>query len=171
MELDQVIKERYSVRQYSPKKVEREKLDELLRISQMAPTAANRQPVRVIVVQEEQGLDKVAKAARVYRAPLVLIVCADRDAAWVREFDHKNHLDIDASILTDHMMLKATDLGLGSVWICRFDPEVIRAEFRLPASWEPVNLLALGYPAAESAPSKMHTDRRKLEEYVYYETV
>ena len=61
-----------------------------------------------------------------------VIVCADHGKAWVRPFDKKQTTDIDASILTDHMMLQATELGLGSVWICYFKPDVIRRESGRP---------------------------------------
>lgn len=169
MELNTVMETRYSVRKYMDKKVEKEKIDELLRVSRLAPSAANRQPVRVIVVQEESGLNKIAKATKSYQVPLAFIVCAEKDTAWVREYDGKNHMDIDASIMTDHMMLKATDLGLGSVWICRFDPEIIRREFEIPDHIEPVNILAVGYPDETSTPSQKHVSRRSLEEYVFYE--
>ena len=91
-----------------------------------APTAANLQPVRLLVIQEEEGLEKLSKAANVYHAPLVIVVCADHDKARVRPFDQKQTCDIDASILTDHMMLQAADLGFGSVWICYFKPDVLR---------------------------------------------
>ena len=53
--------------------------------------------------------------------------------------------DIDAAILTDHMMLEATELGLGTVWVCYFQPDVIRKEFDLPDNLEPINILVIGY--------------------------
>lgn len=115
MEFSELAKKRYSVRSYNGKKVEQEKLEKILEAAHAAPTAANLQPVRLLVIQEEEGLEKLSKAANVYHAPLVIVVCADHDKAWVRPFDHKQTCDIDASILTDHMMLQAADLGLGSV--------------------------------------------------------
>ena len=110
----------------------------------VAPTAANLQPVRLIVLQEDEGLDKVGKAANLYGAPLAIIVCAEHTKAWTRPFDNKKTVDVDASILTDHMMMEATELGLGSVWICYFKPDVIKQEFRLPDTLEPINILAIG---------------------------
>ena len=65
--------------------------------------------------------------------------------AWTRPFDNKQTTDIDASILTDHMMLQATELGLGTVWVCFFKPDVIKKEFQLPDNLEPINILAIGY--------------------------
>ena len=80
----------------------------------VAPTAANLQPVHLIAVQSEEGLAKISKAAGIYNAPLAIIVCADHEKAWVRPFDQKQTGDIDASILTDHMMLQATELRAGN---------------------------------------------------------
>ncbi len=78
----------------------------------------------------------------------------------MRPFDKKQTTDIDASILTDHMMLQATELGLGSVWICYFKPDVIRREFGLPDHLEPVNILAVGYPNEEAADLERHSQTR-----------
>ena len=114
MDFITIAKQRMSVRDYKETKVE-----------PVAPTAANLQPIRLIAVQSEEGLAKISKAANIYGAPLAIIVCADHDKAWVRPFDQKQTGDIDASILTDHMMLQATELGLGTVWVCYFKPDVL----------------------------------------------
>ena len=123
MDFIEIAKKRYSVRSYKDKKVEEEKLQKILEAAHVAPTAANLQPVRLIVVQSSEGLAKIGKGANLYGAPLAVIVCADHGKAWVRPFDKKQTTDIDASILTDHMMLQATESGLGSVWICYFKPD------------------------------------------------
>ncbi len=70
------------------------------------------QPVHLIAVESKEGLEKISKGANIYNAPLAIIVCADHNKAWVRPFDQKQTGDIDAAILTDHMMLEATELGL-----------------------------------------------------------
>ena len=118
MDFITIAKQRMSVRDYKETKVEPEKLEQILEAAHVAPTAANLQPIRLIAVQSEEGLAKISKAANIYGAPLAIIVCADHDKAWVRPFDQKQTGDIDASILTDHMMLQATELGLGTVWVC-----------------------------------------------------
>ena len=100
---------------------------------------------------------------------LALIVCADKSEAWVRPIDQKDSCDIDASIVTDHMMLRATELGLGSLWICMFDPEIVRKEFALPENIVPVNILVLGYADCEPAsPDRHDTARKALEETVRF---
>lgn len=170
MDFIEIAKKRYSVRSYSDRKVETEKLDKILQAAHVAPTAANLQPVHLIAVQEREGLEKISKGANIYGAPLAVIVCADRDKAWVRPFDNKQTGDIDASILTDHMMMEATELGLGSVWICYFKPDVIRKEFDLPDNLEPINILAIGYSDEEAADPERHSETRiPIKDLVSYE--
>ncbi len=165
-------KKRYSVRSYNERRVETEKLEKIIEAAHVAPTAANLQPVRLLVVQKAEGMAKIAKAGNVYGAPVAIIVCADHDKAWVRPFDGKRTGDIDATILTDHMMLEATELGLGTVWICYFDPEVISKEFNLPKNLEPVNILAVGYSDEEGADPERHGRTRiPVEELVSYEVL
>ena len=170
MDFIELAKKRYSVRSYSNKKVEPEKLNRILQAAHVAPTAANLQPVHLIVVQDEDGLDKIGKGANIYGAPLAIIVCADHNKAWVRPFDKKQTCDIDASILTDHMMMEATELGLGSVWVCYFQPEVIKKEFCLPDNMEPINILVIGYSAEPPIDPERHSQMRiPMEKLVSYE--
>lgn len=80
------------------------------------------------MLQETGGLSKIGKTANIYNAPLAIIVCSNHSKAWKRPFDGKQTVDIDASILTDHMMLEATEQGLGSVWICYFNPDILKKD-------------------------------------------
>lgn len=169
MSLIDLMKARYSVRQYQSTPVEEEKLMAVLEAGRVAPTAANRQPQRIYVVRTPEALGKLAKAANIHNPPLALIVCADKSEAWVRPIDQKDSCDIDASIVTDHMMLRATELGLGSLWICMFDPEIVRKEFALPENIVPVNILVLGYADCEPAsPDRHDTARKALKETVRF---
>lgn len=160
MKFIDLAKQRSAVRKYTDKKVEKENLDLILEAAHVAPTAGNRQPVRLIVVEDKEGLDIIEKSTNAYQAPLAIIVCADHDKAWTRAFDGKKTTDIDASILTDHMMLQAQELGLGTVWICKFDPEIIREGFKLPDHLEAVNILAIGYPDGKPADPERHSKTR-----------
>ena len=171
MEFLDLAKKRYSVRSYTAKKVEKEKLDLILEAGRIAPTAANRQPQRILVIESKESLAKIAKAANTYDAPLVLVVCYDECEVWTRPLDQKKVGDIDATIVTDHMMMEAADLGLGSVWICYFKADILRAEFNIPASLVPVNILAIGYDAGKPASPNRHQEARKdLSATVQYET-
>lgn len=169
MSIVDVAKKRYSVRNYTEQQVETEKIKQILEAAHVAPTAANRQPVRLIVAQSEEAREKLSLSAEIYGAPVAILVCADHSKAWKRPFDGKLTTDIDASILTDHMMLTAAELGLGSVWICYFKPDVIRKEFNLPDTLEPVNILAIGYSNETPADSDRHKNCRiPIDELVSY---
>ncbi|MFO7819822.1 MAG: nitroreductase family protein [Halanaerobacter sp.] len=169
MKFLELAKQRYSVREYQDKEVEEEKMRKVLEAGRVAPTATNGQPQRLIVVQEKEGLEKIEKGSKIYGAPAAIIVCADHEETWRRPFDNMDTADIDASIVTDHMMLQATELGLGSLWVCYFDPEVIKEEFNIPENIEPINILAIGYAAGEEKSPERHDKARKsLEETVEY---
>ena len=100
-------------------------------------------------------------------APLAFIVCADAERAWKRPVDGMVSTAIDASITCDHMMIEATDLGLGSVWICAFDPAGVREAFNLPASLVPVNILVVGHAADEwKSPERHAVERIPVQELV-----
>lgn len=169
MSFIEIAKMRYSVRKYSDRAVESEKLEKIIEAAHVAPTAANLQPVKLIVVQSEEGLNKLGKAANTYDAPIAIIVCADHSKAWTRPFDGKKTTDIDATILTDHMMHEATELGLGTCWVCYFKADIISKEFRLPDNLEPINILAIGYADEIPADSNRHVKERiAVEKLVTY---
>ncbi len=161
MDVLSLAKKRYSVRKYKSTPVEPEKLQKILEAGRVAPTATNAQPQKVYVIQSSEALEKAKEAARFYDAPVLLMVCADKDAAWVRKYDGMNSYQIDASIVTDHMMLQATELDLGTLWICWFKEEVLRQAFDLPENIVPVNLLAVGYADCEPASPDRHDEMRK----------
>lgn len=167
MDFIELCKTRYSVRSYTSRKVEDDKLNAILEAGRLAPTAANLQPQKIISVHSKDGLKKLGEAANIYGAPLALIVCADKTKAWKRPFDGKLTTDIDASIITDHMMLEAADLGLGSVWICYFKPDILKKNFDIPDNIEPVNILAVGY--ADENPTAKKKDRKPLADTVIWE--
>ena len=84
MTFSALAKTRYSVRNYEAKAVEDEKLLQILEAGRVAPTAANKQPQRILVVREKEGLEKLKTAANIFNAPMALIICGDRSTAWVR---------------------------------------------------------------------------------------
>ena len=160
---------RYSVRKYSDAPVEQEKMERVLRAGQVAPTAANRQPQRVFVLQSDEALSKVRSLTRFhFDAPVVLLICSDSDDSHKIRDGHDCG-PIDAAIVTCHMMLEAADLGLGTCWVRGFDQYSVAEAFQLPENLEPVAMLPLGYPAADSHPwPNAHDKRKPLEETVTY---
>ena len=134
-----------------------------------APTAHNLQPQRIFVLQSSEALEKVDGCTGAhFHPPVMLLVAYDPEAAWKREDDGKNHGEIDAAIAVTQMMLQAADLGLGTTYVGMFDPEKLHAAFPELAGLTPIALLPMGYPAEGAHPSRLHTDRKPLEELVRY---
>jgi len=166
-----LAKTRYSVRKYESRPVEKEKLAALLESGRVAPTAANQQPCVFLVLNDPQSLAKLNKACNSYGAPLAIVVCADKETAWVRPFDKASMVDIDSTIAADHIMMCAQDMGLSSCWITYFDPAVVREQFKIPKNLVPVNILALGYNADEPQSPDRHSQTRKpIDSIVKYAT-
>lgn len=170
MDFVELVKERYSVRSFDTKKVEKEKLDLILESARLAPTAANRQPQRILVLESDEALEKLKSCTTYhFNAPLALVVCVDTETSWKRvKFDGKSSSDIDASIITTHMMLQLHELGLGSTWVGFFDPVAIKEAYNIPDNLEAISILPVGYPSQDSKPSPMHTTRKELSEIVFY---
>ena len=164
-----LAQERYSVRKFSAREVEQEKIDQILRAGQIAPTACNNQPQKILVIQSAEALEKLQKCKTShFGETLAVLTCYDRTLCWKREYDDKSSGDIDASIITTHMMLAAQELGIGSTWVMHFIPEAIKEEFMLPDNYEPVSLLVMGYPAEDAKPFPGHTSVRPIAETVQY---
>lgn len=169
MDFITLAKERYSVRKFSEKTIEKEKLDLVLKAGQLAPTAANFQPQRILVINSETALAKLKECTQYhFNAPAALLVCYDKKVSWQRKFDDRNSGYVDASIVTTHMMLEAVDIGLGTTWVMYFDPKKIKEAYDIPDNFEPVALLIMGYPAEDAAPSRMHDQRVDIDNTVFY---
>jgi len=147
--------------------VEDKKVQQVLEAARLAPTAANRQPFQLIVIRtagREVELKRIYSAEWFCKAPLVICACAVPSRAWSR-MDGKNYSDVDVTIAMDHLILAATELGLGTCWIAAFNPIASREVLGLPEDVEPVAFTPLGYPA-----DQMGVKRRKpLSELVRYE--
>ena len=163
MDFLELARERYSVRKFASKKVENEKLDAVLEAGRLAPTACNNQPQRVLVLNSAEALAKLKDCTPYhFSAPLALIVCYDNTVSWKRSYDGKDMGEVDASIVTTHMMLEAAALGLGSTWVGYFDPQKVRSAFALPENVVPVAILPMGYPHETSVPNPRHGERLPL---------
>jgi nitroreductase len=167
MEFSKLIRERYSARAYLDKPVEEEKLNRVLEAAVLAPTAANRQAFRLIVMSTASRKDQLKK---IYskdwftQAPYIICVCSIRSESWTRK-DGKNYGEVDAAIVMDHLILAAANEGLGTCWVGAFDPQAAREILNLPDDAEPVGFTPLGYAADKPGPKK----RKRLEDLVKFE--
>ena len=169
MEFLELAKKRYSCRKFLEKEVEKAKIEKVLEAGRLAPTACNFQPQRIWVITDKEKINSLRECTRfTFDAPVILVICYDKQESWKRKFDEKDEGIVDSSIVSTHMMLQITELGLGSTWVASFDPNKARKILNIPENLEIVNLLPFGYPAEDGEPSEMHEKRKKLDEIVIW---
>lgn len=167
MDFLKFARKRYSVRSYSQKPVEEEKIQKILQAAMIAPTAVNYQPQKIYVLKSAAALEKIRSITKsTYHAPLVFLLCYDVNRSWHSPFvTGYDSGEMDVSIVCTHMMLEAEALGLGSVWVLLFDPDQVKEIFHLPDHIKPVCLLPVGYPAENAVPYKpWHDTFRKMDD-------
>lgn len=169
MDFKEVVKNRYSCKKYSDKKVEHEKLEAVLEAGRLAPTAKNLQEQHVYVLESKEALDKfdIETPCR-YGAPTVLVVAFDTTNVYIYPGEQRDSGIEDASIVATHMMLAATDAGLDSCWINFLDPNKLHKALELPENEEILMAMDLGYAAEEGKPLSNHFSRKDLCETVTY---
>lgn len=169
MDFEEVIKNRYSCKKYSDKKVEKEKLDKILEAGRLAPTAKNLQEYHIYVIQSEKNLKKVDEVTPCrYGASTVLLVTYDKTNVFTYPGGSRNSGIEDATIVATHMMLAAKNQGVESCWINFLDPDITHKKFRLPAKEEVLMMLDIGYPAEDCEINPLHNKRKDLSETVTF---
>lgn len=166
------IFKRASVRKYKTEPVLQEQIELLMKAGMAAPSAMNMQPWEFVVVQNREKLNKIMEihpySSMLKEAPLAIIVCADIKKSAYEGFSEKKYWIQDCSAATQNIMLEATELGLGSVWLGTYPKEEvikpIAKEFDLPENIIPVTIIAVGHPEGEVQPkdkfnkAKVHYD-------------
>ena len=167
MEFEDIIRKRTSVRKFSNIKLKQEELNKILEAGRLAPTAKNNQPIKIYIVNSNEGIEKLDKASRCrYGAQTILMVCGNKDEAY-HKGDYTTY-EMDSCIVATHMMLEATNIGVDNIWIEVFDENILREEFSIPNNLVPVCLLPIGYKAKLCPPSPLHKIRKNIQELVIY---
>ena len=160
-----LARDRFSVLEYEKRDVEQDKIDKIIEAALAAPTACNYQPQRILVINDDEGRKKLSRAVpSKYYVPTAFLICCDANEAWSRPMDGKSSGEIDAAIAATHMMLEATDLGLGSIWVMYWEADKVKAEFTLPEGVEPVALLIVGYKSTGAKPQSGHFVSKNRED-------
>lgn len=174
--LDQLINERRSIRKYTEKPVEREKLNLVIEAARLAPSACNAQPWRFVVVDEaelkarliSEGLGGVVVPnSWAKTAPAVIVACSDLELVTHKLAERVQGVEyhlIDMGIALEHIALKAVELGLGTCYIGWFNAKAIKKLLKLPQNWKAECLLTIGYPADVPEASK----RKELKEIIRF---
>ena len=167
MEFTEVIKNRYSCKNYEAKQVEKEQLQAILEAGRVAPTAKNLQEQKIYVVQSEEGLAKIDNATPCrYGAPTVLVVAFNKNNVFTYPGGKRDSGIEDASIVATHLVLGACDAGADSCWVNNFNPEELKKELGLLEDEEILMLLDLGYASEKGKPLPNHSSRKELSETV-----
>ena len=167
-----LVHSRYSVRSFTDEQLTDEELATILDAGRTSPSACNNQSARICVVQSAEGLAKVDECTPCrYGAPTVLIVAFDTKASAKGGGCESGDFGvIDGSIALTNMANAAFALGLGSCWVGAYKPEDVRVRFNVPDDYVLVDMLMLGHPATDCAPSPRHADRLAPEQVVCRES-
>jgi nitroreductase len=144
------ILNRRSIRRYEPKDLPEEVMRQILEAGRQAPSAANRQPIRFIIVKDQELAKRFSSMpfnGFIKDSPAVIVACADTGSLLTGKW-----AVVDATIAMQNMVIAAWTLGVGSCWIGAFDEKRVKESLKIPTKWKVVALITLGYPAEDPKP-------------------
>ena len=167
MDAKDAILRRRSIRSFKPDKLDSDIIEQLLEAGFAAPSACNKRPLDFLVITNEKKLDALQGAGQFTKAvaPLVIIVAGDMKRTLPRSFgDYWLH---DAGAATENILIRATSLGLGSLWCGVYlQPSLMTKVceiLSLPEELVPFSMIKIGYAAEEVAPhSGIDAERVKI---------
>ena len=164
MDFLELARIRRSVRAYKPDPIPDAVVRRVLEAAALAPTACNRQPFRILVLPtrgHEQDLARVYRHRWFTEGPLIIALVGVLSESWTRS-DGVNYAFVDVAIAMDHLILAATEQGLGTCWVAAFNASAAREMLGLPNGVEPVAFSPLGYPNDLPEPK----ERRPIDDLV-----
>ena len=168
MSVDKLFLQRKSIRLFQNKPISKETITALLESARLAPSAVNYQPWRFFICTSDEIKEKIVESyPRKWfeSAPLYIVACEDKSQSWKRPSDNKDHGNIDVAIAVTHLMLKATELGLGTCWVCNFDCKILEEALNLDKVLEPVVIIPIGYPAENKTEGETSKIRKSIDEF------
>ncbi|WNZ29103.1 MAG: nitroreductase family protein [Candidatus Bathyarchaeota archaeon] len=170
MDIIEAIKSRRSVRKFSDKKIDRNKLITILDATRFAPSAFNRQEWRFIIIKNSETIHKLVEEAKtqpfVAEAPVVVVACA-KSSGPIMSCGQPCYV-IDVAIALDHLSLAALEYGVSSCWISVFNENKIKEIFDIPDKVRVIALMLLGYPSEQVISEKKRlplTELLKFEKW------
>jgi len=147
MDFIDVVAARKSVRGYVDKPVEEEKLSKVLEAARLAPSWANKQCCRYVVVKDKAKIQELSGSLNGWlkQAPVIIVACADPKDSGDR--NSMNYYLVDVGISMQQLVLAATDLELGTCWIGAFDEAKVKKALGIPENIKVVAMTPIGYPA------------------------
>ena len=159
MKFEEVLEKRRSIRKYKDTPVPRAKILKMLEAARIAPSASNRQPWHFVVVENKETIKKLAKQDWAAGAPVMIVGSADQAAS-------PNWCSNDLGIALEHIVLAATNLGLGTCWMGQTGrEELIKGLLGIPDNFKVVVVIPVGVPDETPAPK----ERKSLDAIVSWE--
>ena len=163
-----LVEKRKSIRSYKNIDIEKEKLDYILEAFRLAPSAKNLQPWKLIIVTDKAVMNALVPVCRnqafIADAPVIIAVCVKDEEAYATMGGYLNSAPIDVGISFEHLMLAATEQGLGSCWIGAFDEKAVGEVLGLPENVRVAALTPIGYSDDKGRERR----RKSIEDIVSY---
>ena len=167
MDFKEICNQRYSVRSFSSKPVEDEKIAQILDMVKKAPTARNNQPYEILYAKTPEGIAKLTPGRdSFFGAPLVFVICSIDEKRWHNRQSGREFTLQDIGIIATTIMYGASEVGLGSVYVCAFDPIKTKEALKLDGI-TPECMMVVGYPEKDAQPAQMHFERRNVEDFAH----
>ncbi len=167
MDVIEAIYKRRSVRSYKSDPIPDDILQQLLEVLRAAPSAANKQPWKFIVVTDENLRKQLVNDCRgqkfLGQAPVVIVGCGIPGQAYIGigGDSSRDAVDVDLAIAIDHLTLAAVSFGLGTCWIGAFTEKMVKKTLNIPDDYKVVALTPLGYPESPDLISFLDNSKRK----------
>ena len=173
MNLDQILNTRRSVRSFDSRPVDEKDIISIIEAARLSPSACNSQTWRFIFVTQREIIRKICHEAMrpvipnkwLEQAPLVIVGCSQLDIIANRvgaRVTGIEYYQIDLGIAMEHMVLKATELGIGTCWIGWFEENKLKKILNIPKKIKVSALLAVGYPKDESTRKRKRKPAEKI---------
>ncbi|MHA2251859.1 MAG: nitroreductase family protein [Candidatus Kariarchaeaceae archaeon] len=172
-ELLDLIKFRRSIRKFSDQSIDKDIIHALLEAGQWGPTAGNKQPLEIVVVDQQEMKDKLVEAAGrqsfIAEAPIVFVIAANWERTSSRYGERGTTLYClqDTAAAIQNILLLATSYRLGTCWIGAFNEEKAAEAVKLPPNFRPVAMIPIGHLAGERPEDRDPPTRRQLDEFVF----
>ena len=177
MDVFEAIRGRRSVRKYRPDPITKEQLDAVLEAARWAPSWANTQCWKFLVVRDDELKGRLADTltstnpaiTAIKQAPILIVACAEKGRAGYKRgeaaTDKGDWFMFDVALAMQNMALAAHALGLGTVHVGLFDAQKAEEIIDVPPGMAVVEMMPLGYPDEEPTAPR----RKELEEFAFFE--
>ena len=168
MSILKIIQKRRSIRRYKKEPISEEVLQRVLEAARLAPSGKNFQPWKFIIVQDEELKKKLAVASAeqhfMVEAPVIIVACGFPEDSYSRLGRYMKSWPVDVTIALEHLILQATEEGLGTCWIGSFEEEEVKSILNVPEEVRVLALTPLGFPNEEPP----YRGRKRLDEIISY---